>query len=308
MDTLQSLYRKLEGANDLKSVVRTMKAMSASNIGQYETAVKSLTDYYHTVTLGIAAYFSAENNATVASKISEHKNQEKLICAIVFGSDQGLVGRFNDSLADFVSQSLLDITGGKKIWSVGERIQLLLLDVGFASTKLFSVPNSVNAITPLVRQILINSDELHEKGIMNEFYVFHNQTKPGGGYIPVMNRLFPLDEAWKQSLGEHSWPTRQKTQVLGDTKLTLLALIREYLFVSLFRACAESLASENASRLTAMQRAEKNIGELLDELGHQFHHLRQSSIDEELFDVVSGFEAMKGNKRNKFKNKVVHIL
>ena len=71
-----------------------------------------------------------------------------------------------------------------------------------------------------------------------------------------------------------------------------MALIHEYLFSSFFKACAESLVSENASRLAAMQRAEKNIDELLDELNHKFNSLRQSSIDEELFDVVSGFEAM----------------
>jgi F-type H+-transporting ATPase subunit gamma len=73
---------------------------------------------------------------------------------------------------------------------------------------------------------------------------------------------------------------------------TLLALVREYLFVSLFRACAESLASENASRLAAMQRAEKNIDELLEDLNRTFYRLRQSGIDEELFDVVSGFKAL----------------
>ena len=89
------------------------------------------------------------------------------------------------------------------------------------------------------------------------------------------------------------WPTNNLPEVVGDSKLTLRALIREYLFVSLFKACAESLASENASRLAAMQRAEKNIDELLEDLGRSFHHLRQSSIDEELFDVISGFEALK---------------
>jgi F-type H+-transporting ATPase subunit gamma len=74
------------------------------------------------------------------------------------------------------------------------------------------------------------------------------------------------------------------------------ALIREYLFVSLFRACAESLASENASRLAATERADKNIDELLETLNGSFHYLRQSGIDEELFDVVSGFEAMSEQK------------
>jgi F-type H+-transporting ATPase subunit gamma len=79
---------------------------------------------------------------------------------------------------------------------------------------------------------------------------------------------------------------------MGGSIATLQALIREYLFVSIFRACAESLASENASRLAAMQRADKNIDELLEDLNVKFHRLRQSGIDEEMFDVISGFEAL----------------
>ncbi len=79
---------------------------------------------------------------------------------------------------------------------------------------------------------------------------------------------------------------------MGDITETLRALIREYLFVSLFRACAESLASENASRLAAMQRAEKNINDLLNDLKLSYYHVRQAGIDEELFEVVSGFEAL----------------
>jgi F-type H+-transporting ATPase subunit gamma len=66
--------------------------------------------------------------------------------------------------------------------------------------------------------------------------------------------------------------------------------------MSLFKACAESLASENSSRLSAMQRAEKNIDKLLENQSSSFQRLRQSSIDEELFDVVSGFEALKKEK------------
>jgi len=81
-------------------------------------------------------------------------------------------------------------------------------------------------------------------------------------------------------------------EVLGSGVETMGALVREYLFVSLFKACAESLASENVSRLAAMQRADKNIGELLEDLNGRFHRVRQSGIDEELFDVIAGFEAL----------------
>lgn len=81
-----------------------------------------------------------------------------------------------------------------------------------------------------------------------------------------------------------------------DSVVTLTAFIREYLFISLYRACAESLASENASRLAAMGRAEKNISDLLETLNGTLHRVRQSSIDEELFDVISGSEALNSAK------------
>jgi len=292
METLESLRRKIEVSKDIKSVVRTMKAMAASNIGQYEKAVNSLDDYYSTVTLGIVAYFR-NNKIEMTSKKQEPKGKEdNLICAIVFGSDQGLVGQFNDSLADFVSQSLKDLPGKKEIWTIGERVQLILSDAGFEISKSFSVPNSVTAITPLIRDILIKSEESHEKEPLKEFYIFHNKPNQRAGYSPVSKRLLPLDAKWKQEFVELKWTTEKFPQVIGETSSVLSALISEYLFVSLFRACAESLASENASRLSAMQRAEKNIDELQDDLSSMFHRLRQSSIDEELFDVVSGFEAL----------------
>jgi F-type H+-transporting ATPase subunit gamma len=291
METLESLRRKLDGVEDLKSVVRTMKAMAASNIHQYEMAVTALTDYYRTLTLGIIAYFRQTETETRTITEAHQGNKEKTTYAIVFGSDQGLVAQFNDSLTEFVSKTLHDIPGNKEVWTVGERVQLLLSDVGLATTLFFHVPNSVHAITPLVGEILMNSFERNESG--NEFYVFHNQPKGSRGYTAVKHRLLPLDKKWKDAMGTIPWPTKKLPQVAGSMRSTVTALIREYLFVSLFKACAESLASENASRLDAMQRAEKSIDELLNDVGYEFHHLRQSSIDEELFDVVSGFETLK---------------
>jgi len=130
----------------------------------------------------------------------------------------------------------------------------------------------------------------------SQFYIFHNRPKERRGYDQVMQKFLPLDKKWMDSLKSAPWPTKKIPQVAGSMRSTLKALVSEYLFLALFKACAESLASENASRLDAMQRAEKNIEELLNDLGYEFHRLRQSSIDEELFDVVSGFETMKKHK------------
>ena len=68
METLESLRTKIEGAQDLKSVVRSMKAMAAANISQYEMAVISLADYYHTVALGIVAYFREQKIEKIEAK------------------------------------------------------------------------------------------------------------------------------------------------------------------------------------------------------------------------------------------------
>jgi F-type H+-transporting ATPase subunit gamma len=164
--------------------------------------------------------------------------------------------------------------------------------MGFSVTGFFPVPNDVNAITPLVNQLLIKSEEYHEKN-NQEFYIFHNQPKTVAGYQPVEQRYLPLDEKWMSQFTDFHWPTKNLPQIAGGIKPTLSALIHEYLFASLFKACAESLASENASRLDAMDRAERNIEELLNDLNRKSQRLRQSSIDEELFDVIAGFESIR---------------
>jgi len=268
-----------------------MKALAASSIGQYEKSVSALADYYRTVELGFGVCF--RESASVAV-ISERKGQMDagVTGAVVFGSDQGLVGQFNDIVADYAVKKLTALPGKAQVWAVGERVHARLEDTGLLLMGLFTVPNSVKAITPLVGQILVESEKLQSQGEFVELYLFYNRLKSRRVYEPVSQRLLPLDEIWQRELVELSWPTRNLPEIIGDSTVTLRALIREYLFVSLFRACAESLASENASRLAAMQRADKNIDELLEDLSGTFYRLRQSSIDEELFEVISGFEAL----------------
>jgi F-type H+-transporting ATPase subunit gamma len=292
-DSAASLRRKIASAGDLESVVRTMKAMAASSIGQYENAVGALDDYYRTVQLGLAASFRQSASAVASMHVSQQ--DDGAIGAVVFGSDQGLVGQFNEDMVSFLVQTLESLPGEKMVWAVGERIQSRLADIDLNVKGSFTLPNSISAITPLVGQILIEMETQREKGAVVQVYLFHNSPKSGAIYAPVSQRLLPLDDVWRRDLAAIPWPTNNLPEVMNGNEQALPALVREYLFVSLFRACAESLASENASRLAAMQRAEKNIDELLEDLNRTFHRLRQSDIDEELFDVVSGFEALTGS-------------
>ncbi|MEO6381443.1 MAG: F0F1 ATP synthase subunit gamma [Nitrobacter sp.] len=290
-DTTESLRRKISSAGDLQSVVRTMKALAASSIGQYEKSVRALADYYRTVELGLGVCFRESEQTTLERKTPTHVGMTN---AIVFGSDQGLVGQFNDVVADYAIKTLAALPGKAKVWAVGGRVHARLADAGLPLAGLFAVPNSVRAITPLVGQIQIETEAHLSKAGNIGLLVFHNRPLSGSLYEPVSQRLLPLDTQWQQGLTKVRWPTGNLPEIIGGGAATLRTLIREYLFISFFRACAESLASENASRLAAMGRADKNINDLLEQLHGSFQQLRQSSIDEELFDVISGFEALGG--------------
>jgi F-type H+-transporting ATPase subunit gamma len=294
-ETTESLRRKIGSADDLQSVVRAMKALAASSIGQYEKSVRALADYCRTIELGLGACFRESEPASISVERNLSTHPET-IGAIVFGSDQGLVGQFNDLVADYAIKTLAALPGKVQVWAVGERVHARLADAGLPLIGLFAVPNSVQAVTPLVGQIQIESEAHRAKGEYDGLWVFHNRPRSGALYEPVSQRLLPLDAQWQHGLVKVRWPTANLPEVWGGGTATLRALIHEYLFISLFRACAESLASENASRLEAMQRADKNINDLLEQLHGTFHQLRQSGIDEELFDVISGFEALVGSR------------
>ncbi len=299
-DTAASLLRKINGAKDLQSVVHTMKVMAASNIGQYQKSVDALKDYYHTLELGLSVCFKKMGQLPLAAK---RKGPAKTIVAVVFGSDQGLVGQFNDVVVDFALATLAALPGKAKVWAVGERVHTRLKEAAQPLLGLFAVPNSIKGISSLVEEILLESHRQFTSDDSTELHLFYNSPASESVYKPICKQLLPLDESFRTMLAELPWPTNNLPEVINTGTATLQALLGEYLFISLFRACAESLASENASRLGAMQRADKNIDELLDLLDGKYHRLRQRAIDEELFDVTSGFEALKAAHE---KHKKIH--
>lgn len=282
-----AIQRTLAKGRDLAEVVRTMKAMAASNIGQYENAVRTLNDYDRTVQLSLVASYRQSQAGPTANV-----GKSTAIGVLVFGTDQGLVGQFNEQLASFVAARMDDLSGSKRIWTIGERIRTRLEEKGLGTDTALVLPGTIQAITPLVGRLLIEVEKARAQGDIDQVCLFHNRPLAGALYQPVYQRLLPLDTDWQNELAARPWPTPNLPEVLFDSLLTRLALIREYLQVSLFRACAESMASENACRLAAMQRAEKNINELLENLQRDYHTLRQSTMDEELFDVLAGFESL----------------
>lgn len=291
-ESQEILRRKIAQADTLGSVVRTMKTLAAVSIRQYEEAVRAIADYYRTIEIGLFECLHLTENGY--SVFRQERSTNMLTIAIVFGADQGLVGRFDDLIIEKLRLELEAGSASVIVIPVGERVQSRLEDAAFPAGRLFALPNSVSAITPLIGELLTELEHLRRKADTFELLLVYNSRVSGESCEAVSRRLLPFDEQWAHEVTTHTgrWPTGSKPELLNGVYSVQWALVREYLFVSLFRACAESLAAENASRLSAMQRAEKNIDEMIEELTKVSNERRQAEIDEELFDVVSGFRTL----------------
>ncbi len=295
MQTSEALKRRIQSAQDLLGVVKTMKALAAVSIRQYQKAVESLKDYNRTVEMGLQIALRERRGGGAAS------DQAKVnrIGAIVFGSDQGLCGQLNNIIAAHAAEEM-DRVGVKKenriVIAVGMRTADILEDTGQKVLEVLTTPGSTSGITPMVQDITVLLENWRFRRQIEHMYLFFNHYVSGATYRPRTVRLLPVDREWLKNLEMKKWPSRTLPLFTMDWEALFRSLIREYLFVSLYRAFAESLASENASRLAAMQSAEKNIEERLEELFLQYHRQRQMTITEELLDIVAGFEALGGTK------------
>lgn len=290
MSTIEQLVHRLDSLGGLQSLVRTMKSLSMVSIRQYEQATLALTDYARTVELGLHVVLRDRQKPPEPPAAGDGP-----MAAIVFGSDHGLCGRFNEDLADHVMERLqaLGAPGqGRIVLAVGARIAARLEQAGQAVEADFLLPGSAARITATIQQILLKIDEWRtEKGV-DHVYLFYNRHLSNARYRSTGVGLLPVNLRRLQRLEHEPWPSRVLPVVGMDSEQLFSRLLGQYFFVTLFRACAESLASEHGSRLAAMRAAEKNLNEHVDELGSALRQARQGMITEELLDVVAGFEAL----------------
>jgi F-type H+-transporting ATPase subunit gamma len=294
MASTEELVAKIRTTEDLGSVVRTMKTLAMVNIRQYLQAADSLDDYYRTVELGLRIMIQ-EAGVEVVRVNSEGEN----IGAVIFGSDQGLSGRFNDEIIDHSLEQLDDICRDRNrrfFISIGDRLNSLVQGRGLKTDESLSVPRSVGAITQAVSDLLVRIERWREEKDLGRVILFYNRQKGKSSYSPSSACLLPFPVKSVRTFEEKKWPSRTTPIITMEPTQLFRSFARQYFFVTLFRAFALSLASENASRLASMQAAEKNIDERLEDLTSQFRSQRQTAITQELLETVAGFEALAGHE------------
>jgi F-type H+-transporting ATPase subunit gamma len=288
MDTLESLADALETTGDIQSIVRTMKALSSVSIRQYEHAEAAMVDYAHTVELGLMAVLRARRQAGQPLPDAGDGNGREAL--IVIGSDRGLCGGYNDKITRFALSRMDDRP--MVLGVIGTRAAARLGAAGRPADALRSLPGSVEGLSRLVQSMIVEVDRWTRHDGVDQVWLVHNRREGRIMAKPQAHRLLPLPESYLRKLAQADWPGRSLPLFRMEAGQLMSWLVQQRLFVLIYRALAEALASEHASRLAAMQAAERNIEERRDDLQQLYRLRRQETITRELLDVVSGFEAV----------------
>lgn len=306
MQTLESLRKKKQSAEDLYTIVKTTKTLAAMNIRHYEKAVESVSVYYRTVEMGLQVILQ-RGPIEILERLPA---KDKGACILIFGSDQGLCGGFNDQIVAHALEDMYEheITHEHRfVMCVGSRARALLEEQGHPVVETFSVPGSLSAITEIGHRIVTTINKWESKGNINKVILFYNKLISSASYKPQTRHLLPLDHTWFQTITRKEWPSRTIPTFTMNRNNLFSALVHQYIFVSLYQAFLESMASENASRLLSMQTAERNIEERIEELQALYRHQHQNSITSELLDIVSGFEALQSSPDGANEQKHSHL-
>lgn len=284
METLESLRRRIQSAQDLYGIIRTMKALAAASIRQFELAVQAVDGYTRTVDIGLRIVLQSPQMENL------QKRQNGGTLAVIFGTDQGMCGQFSENIVSFALRDLANAEAKKM--AVGQRAGSRLEEAGSSFEQIFPVPSSVDGINPAVQLLLLKINAWRERDSVDKVILYYNRPVSGSSYKSVRKQLIPVDMSLFQAPVQKLCPSRSLPMYSMERDRLLSRLVSQYLFAQMYRAYAESLASENASRLMTMQAAEKNIEERLGQLNAEYHGQRQGAITSELLDIVSGVEAL----------------
>ena len=288
MATQESLVRKMKSVDELRSIVRTMKAMAAANLHQYERAVESLEDYHHTVALGLQIVLG-KGRAKRPHKHLAVKTGSLL--AVVIGTDYGFAGQFNEEIIRHALTVLDRDQTTTHVIAVGGQAADGLNKVQRKIAAAFPLPSSLAGINPLVQRLALEIEQIRTTQDVEEVLLLFNRPSASTTYTQQTTRLFPV--LFDDVLGDtRKWPSRSLPMYTVGYAQMLQALVREYIYVSIYRSIALSMAGENVSRLAAMHAAVKKIEEVSENLTMEYRQKRQNAITGELLDILSGFEAL----------------
>ena len=291
MASLEDLKKRISSVKSTQKITKAMKMVAAAKLRRaQESAEKGrpYSDKMNNIILNLSNGISDIENAP---KLLSGSGEDKVHLCVVMTSDRGLCGGFNTNIikkAKLYFQKILDEGKTLKIITVGtkgyDQLKRLYGD-NIIERISFKESKNINYFdADKVGKIVI---EKFEKKEFDVCAIFYNQFKNVITQIPQEQQIIPLNTSEKE---ENSSEDNYEFEPEEDEILS--NLLPKNISTQIFKAMLENSASEQGSRMSAMDNATRNAGEMVDKLTIEYNRSRQAAITKELIEIISGAESL----------------
>jgi len=291
MASLDDLKKRIASVKSTQKITKAMKMVAAAKLRKaQENAEKGrpYSEKMNNIILNLSSGISDKENAP---KLMSGTGEDKIHLCIVLTSDRGLCGGFNTNIIKKAKSYF------KKISNEGKVLKIITVgSKGYDQLKRFYKGNIIEKISfknsktinyldaEKVGKIIINSFEKKEFDICT---IFYNQFKNVITQIPQEQQIIPL----KVSATEVS-SSQDNYEFEPEEDEILSNLLPKNISTQIFKAMLENSASEQGSRMSAMDSATRNAGDMVDTLTIKYNRSRQAAITKELIEIISGAESL----------------
>jgi F-type H+-transporting ATPase subunit gamma len=291
MATLLDIRRRIRSVKSSQQITRAMKFVAAARLRRSQEAAMAARPYAQEIALLLRSIMSRIQD--VHHPLIE-KREEKTILAIVLTGERGLAGAFNANILRKASE-FFRANSGKKIVTipVGKKGRDSLKKAGFTFAGEY-----VNVLAKVefraAKEIANLATELYAKGEVDAVYIIFSEFKSVIASVLTVQKLLPIEKIEDESAAQgqeedHRTEAAQIDYIYEQPAEQLLSkLLPRYIETQVLRAMLESSASEYAARMTAMEAATKNAGEVIEALTMHMNKVRQAAITTEIIEIVSG--------------------
>ncbi len=291
MASLDDLKKRISSVKSTQKITKAMKMVAAAKLRRaQENAEKGrpYSDKMNNIILNLSNGISDIENAP---KLLSGTGKDKVHLCVVMTSDRGLCGGFNTNIikkAKLYFQKILDEGKTLKIITVGtkgyDQLKRLYGDKIIERIS-FKESKNINYFdADKVGKIII---EKFEKMEFDVCAIFYNQFKNVITQIPQEQQIIPLNTSEKEeNSSEYNYEFEpEEDEILSN-------LLPKNISTQIFKAMLENSASEQGSRMSAMDNATRNAGEMVDKLTIEYNRSRQAAITKELIEIISGAESL----------------
>ena len=290
MPSLDDLKKRITSVKSTQKITKAMKMVAAAKLRKAQESAEKGRPYsekMNNVILNLSSGISDKENAP---KLLAGTGQDKVHLCVVMTSDRGLCGGFNSNIikkAKSYFSKILDENKELKIITVGSKGNDQLKRIyGDKIIENISFKESKNANyfdADKVGKIII---EKFEAGEFDVCTIFYNKFKNVITQIPQAQQIIPLNDEGNENSSDESY------EFEPDEDEILSNLLPKNISTQIFKAMLENSASEQGSRMSAMDNATRNAGEMVDKLTIEYNRSRQAAITKELIEIISGAESL----------------